>query len=66
MEKTGVLNMLFYEYNDKEKGGNAAGAGWSVTHARYAWAVGTATYSGATTTILGGAALNIALLATLF
>jgi hypothetical protein len=66
LEKTGVLNMLFYEFNDKERGGAAAGAAWSKPKSRYAWSVGTATYSGATTTILGGAALTTVLLATLF
>lgn len=66
LEKTGVLNMLFYEFNDKEKGANAAGAAWSTTKSRYAWAVGTATYNAATTTIFGGAALATALLATIF
>ena len=60
------MNVLFYEFNDKEKGGAAAGAAWTEMHARYAWSVATATYSGATTTILGGVALTTALLATLF
>ena len=60
------MNVLFYEFNDKEKGANTQGNPWEVLHSRYAWSVATATYSGATTTILGGAALTTALLATLF
>ena len=53
LEKNGFMNVLFYEFNDKEKGGAAAGAAWTVMHARYAWSVATATYSGATTIFLG-------------
>ena len=60
------MNVLFYEFNDKEVGGAAVGAAWTEMKSRYAWSVATATYSGATTTILGGAALTTALLATLF
>ena len=60
------MNVLFYEFNDKEKGVAVAPNAWTEMHARYAWSVATATYSGATTTILGGAALTTALFATLF
>lgn len=60
------MNVLFYEFNDKEKGASAVGAAWEKPKSRYAWSLATATYSGATTTILGGAALTTAVLATLF
>lgn len=64
IEKADVLNILLYEFVDKQQGAAATGAQWGSTGS-YAWYVASYTVAGATSTMLGTAAL-IAGIATQF
>jgi len=65
IEKDNVLNILLLEYIDKKQGAAAVGANWGSTGS-YAWYVATYTVKGATTTVLGTAALVAGVLTQFF